>query len=411
MSKKEKLKILKEFLLKHIDGPAQGTQAWLDERGIGGSELDMLISDPARLIAQKVGLDKIPDMLAMKWGNILEDTLRDTMKYILKTNIWEATSVKSALVPGKTYSMDGMGLVRLLCDRWNDQPYEFHMFFLALFEFKCLYSRAPEYGKVFSKYIPQVLSGMSDLQIPELCIYVEGVFRLARFEQLDYTPDCETWLQRDPNPRMFNPLSYGFLGFYIESFSELQKIEDDWERRTIEDWVSRETTDFAKLESPKLLNVLFKYVKLHIIKVWKSDRCYFSKRFEELDCDWLRGQRLKVNNKIIDMDNQLKEYYLNFIQPQQFYNLGILGFKLFDINIVTVEKDPFYTKKYEKNIISATNQIKQLKAIADIDQRREAYYQMFPEKRPPPPDMPEDDPNSIESLMVNNFDDLVLLGK
>jgi hypothetical protein len=406
MSKKEKLKILKEFLLKHIDGPAQGTQAWLDQRGIGGSELDMLISDPARLIAQKVGLDKLPDMLAMKWGNILEDTLRDTMKYILKTNIWEATSVPSALVAGKTYSMDGMGLVRLLCDRWNDEPYEFHMFFLALFEFKCLYSRAPEYGKVFSKYIPQVLSGMSDLQIPELCIYVEGVFRLARFDQLDNSPDCETWLQRDPNPRVLTPLSYGFLGFYIESHQLLNKIEDDWERRMLENWVARETTDFAKLESPKLLNVLFKYVKAGIVNVWHSDRCYFSKRFAQLDCDWLRGQRIKVPNKIVDMDTELKSYYFKFIEPQKFYNLGVLGFKLFDINIVTVEKDPLYTKKYESNITIATDQIKQLKSIADINEKREAYYQMFPEKRPPPEDMPDvDDPSSIESLMANNFDD------
>ena len=369
-----KVEILQDFLHKHRDLPKQGTAEWHAIRGIGGSELNMLLKDEASLVANKVGLKKIPDMLAMRWGNLLEDTLRNTVSTLLRTTIFEASSVPSAEVVGKTFSMDGLGIVRFLATEWNGRPARFFVDLLTLFEFKCPFSRTIVPGEIYRDYIPQVLSGMSDLAIPEIALYVEGVFRVCRYEMLGSNSHVETWLHRGGNPAGLCPMTYGFIGFYMEQ----PEIPDDPEADSLIRWLQRGTTDFGMVESAGLLNRLLKFMKSGIVKLWSSSMSYVPSEFAR--CGFFAQHRVKIPNIDVDMDDQLAEFY-RWTRVNQFMPLGILGFKLLDLNIVPIEKQPGYTKQFEPQIHAALEKINQLKAIEDMDERDHAWHVMYGKKQ------------------------------
>lgn len=180
-----KNKQIAEFIHKYKDLPTQGTPEWLAMRvnTIGGSELNQLIKAKKQLIKSKADLEPSNmSYLPMIWGNVFEDTLRDIVTMLVKTEIYESSSIPSAVVVGKTFSMDGLGLVRYLTTSGTFN------YLITLFEFKCPYSREIKQGEIYPDYIPQVLSGMSDLEIPEIALYVEGQFRLSKFHELGNNP-------------------------------------------------------------------------------------------------------------------------------------------------------------------------------------------------------------------------------
>lgn len=389
---KTKLKALNDFLIKHKDAPEQGSQAWLDSRGIGGSELNRLLKDEKGLVANKIGLTKIPDMLPMRWGSVLEETLRDTVALIFRTSIYETSSVPSAEVTGKTYSMDGMGLVRFLMDEWNGQKYEHFQYLMTLFEFKCAFSRKIVQGEVYRDYIPQVLSGMCDLALPEISIYVEGVHRICRHEDLCNTPDIEEWLHRAGNPEGLLPMSYGFVGFYMPR----AQIPDDPEANCLFDWMQNGCIDFAKLGSQMMLNRLFKFTKTKDIGKWQSNFTYQRDEFKR--CPYFAAQKIKLPNQTIDMDEELMRFYA-YCRKHGYFPLGTLGIKLLDINVVAVEKQHGYTKQYESEIHTALEKINYLKTFEDMDERRKEYNKMY--------EIPEDpEENALAAIDQQTDDDL-----
>lgn len=370
---RNKQRQLKQFLEKYKNLPVQGSEKWVKNREgtIGGSELDRLLKDESGLVATKIGLKKIPDMLAMRWGSLLEDTLRNITSLLLRTAIYEAGSIPSAEVSGKTYSMDGMGIVRFLCDQWDDKPYEFFMFMTTLFEFKCPYSRQIVPGEVYRDYIPQVKSGMCDLAIPEIALYIEGVFRISRFEELGNNPHVESWLHRDGNPRGLLPMAYGFIGFYMES-PDVPDDDDAWD---VFNWIQSGEMDFAKLENPASLNRLLKFAtKTGDVKRWQSAIQFQPQELSR--CEYFRDQKIPIATTSVDMDEQLVAFYrhcrLNGLLP-----LGILGIKLLDLNIVPVEKEPGYTKQFEPQIHTALEKINRLQQVEDPGDRELAYNELY----------------------------------
>lgn len=370
---KSKVQTLNDFIDKYKDLPKQGTKEWHAIRGIGGSELNRLLKDEAGLVANKVGLTKIPDMLAMRWGTLLEDTLRNICCCIFNTNIYEASSIPSADVKGKTFSMDGLGIVRFLFEQADDKDYEFFMFMFTLFEFKCPYSREIKQNQVYPEYIPQVKSGMSDLDIPEIALYIEGVFRVSRYEELCNSPWVETWLHKKGNPKNHLPMSYGFIGFYME----VPDIPDESDGYLLYNWLANGNNDFAKLENTNSLNSLLKFMKAGDVKCWSSAQNFSPKEFSR--CQYLASQKIPIPKLNCDMDDQLGEFY-KFCRLSNFFPLGILGIKLMDINIVAVEKEPHYTKQFEPQILAAIHKINLLNAIEDISERQLVYNQLYNKK-------------------------------
>lgn len=399
---KQKLIEIKEFLKDYKDQPKQGTEAWKEMRGIGGSELNLLLKDERRLVGQKVGVVKNmgDNILSCNWGSVLENTLRNIVSLVYRTPIFEATSIPSAEVRGKTYSMDGMGVCRFYCDEWNDKDYNFFMYFLTLFEFKCPWSREIVQGEVYPDYIPQVLSGMCDLGLPEIALYIEGVFRISRFEELGNNPHVEdwlhvsssskSWLAHSGNPRAQLPMCYGFLGFYMEE--ALIPDESGW---LLLDWISNGNIDFAKLESQGQLNLLFKWVRQGLVKTWGSEIVF--QRREWARCRWFADQRIPIRDHHVDMDSEAVAFHRWCLDGNRI-PLGIMGWKLLDINAVPVEKQTGYTKQYEHQITSALEKVSRLKAIEDPAERLIEYNRMYDIKEEPTGQQ-EDNTESLAAML------------
>jgi len=409
---RKKATLLLNFLKKHIEGPKQGSKQWKADReeSVGGSDLDRLIQNEKSFIADKLGLVRKYNNIQMNMGNIFEDSLREFVEYMLGTQIYETTGIPSKQVKGKHYSPDGLGMVKLLVDKWDDIDYECYMYFLTLFEFKITFSREMKHGEVYSKYLPQILSGMSDLDIPDVCIYVETNLRLCNYEDLDNTPKCIEWLyKKPPNPLGLKPMKYGFLGFYtLDQNPQVPEDEDPFLQIMLNEWLSTTAdigniTDFAKSESEKYLNYLFQLVKLGIVKQWQSGSYYSAKEINGMKCKWLRNQRRRVKDQIPIMDSELAE----FVKIPGIYRIGILGFKLFDLNMVTVEKEPDYTKKYETEITRAIANIKKIKQIAcdNFEYRQQLLNEIYPS----PLDYAKDEIGDIElDSSLDQMTELVL---
>jgi hypothetical protein len=378
-----KLNEIKAFLRPHRHRPAQGTEQWKDDRKltIGGSELNMLLKDEKRLVGQKCGI--LPGMgdniLSCNWGSVFENTLRNITSLVLRTPIFEASSIPSAEVDGKTYSMDGMGVVRYFCDEWNGKPYDFFMYLNTLFEYKCPLSREIVQGEVYADYIPQCKSGMSDLALPDIALYVEGVFRISRFEELGNNPHVEdwlhvsrgkrkTWLSEGGNPYKQLPMSYGFIGFYMDD----ALIPE--EGACLVDWIQSGNVDFAKLENQSQLNKLFKWVRQGLVKTWGSEMVFQSREWKR--CKWFADQRIPIHDHHVDMDKQAVQFH-RWVATSSKISLGILGYKLLDINAVPVEKEEGYTRRYEQQIRAALDKVKKLNAIEDPALRRIEYNNMY----------------------------------
>ncbi len=400
-----KEKKLSQFLEVYKHLPSQGTPAWLSMRNmtIGGSEFYNLIHSPASLIANKIGMTSIPDMLPMKWGTLFESVIRTVMSVTLVTEIHEASSIPSAEVVGKSFSVDGLGVVSFLCDRWNDKPHHFRMRLLALFEFKCLYSREIKPGVVFPAYLPQVLSGMSDIPVVDVALYTEAVFRICEFGMLGNNPDCIEWLQKNPNPKRYCPMTYGFVGFYMR---HAEIPEDDREAEILLEWAaSGGEQDFAKLGAWYLLNRLLKYVKQGIVSVWYSQQTFQSTELRR--CPWFERQQIQTPDIEIDMDSELATFQ-RLTRRRRWLPLGVLGYKLLDVNVVTVEKQPGYTKQYAGLINDALQKIQRLKNVVEDADRRREYYRLFPHVKPDVHQEDDDADNGADEAMLADLANLAM---
>lgn len=377
-----KLQQIRKYLMPYANQPKQGTKAWLRIRGIGGSELNMCLRDEKRLVAQKTGLIRGmgDNILSCNWGSVLESTLRQITSRVFGTPIFEATSIPSREVKGKTYSMDGIGVVRYRCDRWNDKPYDFFMHMTTLFEYKLPWTREPVPGEIYPDYEPQVLSGMSDLGIPEICLYIEGVMRICAFEDLGNNSrvaewlhqnrSVKSWLHKSGNPYQQRPMSYGFLGLYMTE----AVLPDDPDANSIYEWLKHGNMDFGKLDSQNLLNRLFKFIRKEHVRVWDSERVYQPREWSR--CEWFANQQIPIRGSYVDMDHEAIRFH-RWCADHDYMALGVLPYKLLDINVVPIQKEEGYTRRYEPEITAALTKIRQLNAIDDIGDRLIAYNRIY----------------------------------
>lgn len=361
--------------------PEQGTKEWLAMRGIGGSEMKLLLTNMAELVLRKITSTEMQSMLPMVWGTVLEPVIRKITEMIFKIDIYESGSIPSCQVKGKTYSMDGLGLTKLRFQKWNSTNKYFWTYVISLFEFKCPFSRVIKQSEIYPDYIPQVKSGLSDIDISQIGIYIEGVFRICNFEDLGYNRQIINWLQPSNGQK---PISWGFIGFYVDNVDFISDYPE--ETYNIYNWLQNGQIDFAKTSKSNLLN-LFHWVKKKQIKTYISSMGFASEELKRVE--FFENQPLKVNTVMIDAEKELSIFY-QFTRKSSSMPLGVLSIKLVDLNIVLVEKEQNYTKKYEKEITEACSIIEKLNAIEDINDRMEEYNKIFnikSEKTDVPPDL------------------------
>ena len=222
-SPQEKLAIFLRFYL-HL--PAQGSPKWLEFRSgaghrpptFGGSEIGSLFGvnqyqSKEQLIATKLQITKFEGNTATRWGNLFEEVLFGVVDYLYSCKTYETGSIPGLRDTNgdviQSYSPDRLGIVgksnfismtkmldpNLIIDKIvKPLPDEL----IVLMEGKCPYSRVPD-GKVPKQYSLQPLLGACTIPIVDVCLYVDGMFRLCSLADF-YLSDGD--------------LAIGFIGIY-----------------------------------------------------------------------------------------------------------------------------------------------------------------------------------------------------
>lgn len=390
---------------KHL--PEQGTQAWLDGRltTIGGSELENCVKNPADVIARKLKLVPRFNSPYMTWGNVMEDQCRMITEWLFNTTVYEAGSVPSVLLPRKTFSMDGICMVPFKLSHVNGVDADGNISSIAvhkqlrtIVEYKSPSRYIPKQSIIPPKYVKQINSGLSDVDIAEIGLFMEMVYKIAPIDSLsqgnrdyalNYHESKKLDSLRDPklNPAgVQDPLTWGVMGLYITSYDPEDEqipsgIDINQIDRLIHGLVSGITARFNDLSklSPFEIDLLYNLMKSGFIKIWHFPM--------HTDNDALRARVDYIRNQDIQMVTasttpitwHVKEMN-KVVKKQNGYILGYFGWKLFEMNIVPIEKNPTFTMQYKPHVDSCCEKLDFLRQfMGDHEKLVEEFLKLFPD--------------------------------
>ena len=351
--------------------PPQGSPEWQDSRGgtVGGSELQTLLTSEHEFVGRKIGISQIPSVLPMTWGSVFETVSRAVSELLFGAKVYESGSVPSAEHPLKTYSLDGIGLVRLRAvARSPSGAAPAWMWLYVLFEYKNLWSRAPVHGRVYPEYIPQVKSGMADLGIPEMAVYIEQVVRICTIRQLRRRDSSHnTAIHRESPPGQL-PVGYGYMLVCRDG------PVDEVPNSTVQDLVMNPGQDIGGVEHQGRLHDVLLAIKSGFLTAEigpvSIDRDVLLDRSE-----FMRAQDLPFcSPSQADVLTAMRAH----ASSRGSAVLCVIPFKIMDLNIVPVQKEPGYTASHSGAIDSAMSKVQELQKIEDRDEMYTAYTNMYP---------------------------------
>jgi len=352
--------------------PEQGTKEWKNakRRSIGGTGLKNMMTENGKrdMVCRLAGLDTSFNSLPMLNGIVFECLTQLCTGIITGCKIYDAPgNIPSAEVIGKTYSPDGFGIVYMLENGVQ-------VLRTVLFEFKTMWSRIPVQSVVYKTYIPQVKSGLADIPMMELGLYSEAFTRICPWEDLmnpssiNYNVDIH-----GDNMPYKNILIDGFIVFYFKGdYSSLDDEEMDF-ISYLTDKINTEF-DWGVDGYRGLFYKLLMLAKFKKIEMFTSPCRTYPKNFDRVN--WVKEQKRQVPKLNTDLSkclNAVKKYVID----QQYEYLGVVPWKMYEINIVTVDKEVGYTKQYEKEIHETLEAAKKLNNIDDIVQREAEYNKVY----------------------------------
>jgi hypothetical protein len=388
------------FLDTWKDLPEQGTEAWLKGRltTIGGSELKNAVKDPARVIASKLGLIPRYTSAYMTWGNVMEDQCNIITEWLFNTKVYEAGSVPSCLMPRKTFSMDGICMAPFKVDMEVKATEDGKIVkatgtkrLRTILEYKSPSRYIPVQNKIPPQYVDQINSGLSDVDIAEIGLFIEFAFRLAPITSLvkgntEFNRDYHDYNSKDNlGDQAPPPLTWGIMGLYIESFDPIGEqlpsgVDIDKVDRLIHKLVSISAEKVYDLNSLTYHEIvlLYQLMKSKFIKVWHfplhtdNDELYNRVSF-------IRAQEIPLvtaSTTPIKWHFNKMRAHVNSVGGNI---IGYFGWKTFEMNIVLVEKDPNYTMQYEADINRFCGQLDELRQYTnDRDMLIDKFQEMFP---------------------------------
>ena len=210
-----KAQVLADFIDKYRNLPKQGSAEWIKgrEASFGGSELAALIGKNKnktcrKLLEEKVSPVKFEGNSFTLWGQLFEPVHRAILEQLFNADIHETGSIPW-VKEGFKYSPDGIGVVKrdtllrvlkeggithliagkIVKSIEEDAP-EFMEFInglgddmLILFEQKAPANRIPTYS-IPEYYVPQILSGLNVIDISDFGFYTEACFKRCSLADL-----------------------------------------------------------------------------------------------------------------------------------------------------------------------------------------------------------------------------------
>ncbi len=239
---------LNDFIESNKHLPAQGSAEWLNSRSttIGGSEIATLLGlnpyqNLKKLISQKAGITTFTKSAPLWFGNIMEAVLQNYTEQVFNTKIFETGSIQYDKSTYLKYSPDGLAVVKKkhLENIFSKDDMEFRINnkskfdninddeLIILFEFKNPFMRMPKQGIVPVYYKPQPEMGMHVIDICEVSIFIEGVFRFCSYNDIiDLNNKYNTRYHFDKIRYTNLPIAYGAFTLYYSKDDLSDKMID-----------------------------------------------------------------------------------------------------------------------------------------------------------------------------------------
>lgn len=381
-----KLDILTQFIKKYEYLPSQGSQEWLDSRKyfIGGSEISVLLGKNKykkvnKLILERLGVNPFIGNMACNWGTIFEELIRNIVSNKYKCKIVETGSIKHDSY-NLSYSPDGLGVVKknnlkdiISIDTLDEISKTDEI--LVLFEFKCPHRRIPT-GEVPDHYIDQPRLGMDIIDITNVSIFIEGVFRTCSYKDLKYNKNYNNTCHYDKQRISDNPYNYGFITVYADYIDDdLEYLEttsmhsefnfdDILDSSNIELDINELLSKLEESNIPKIYkdiydlgsiyntNLFENLLNLIIKKKLKVEYSYNNNYKQEIFDTKIKYIKEMHNNNIdFALKNRI-DYVYRYFKIIKKKIIGIIPYKLMSIYINPIYKIDDYIHKNELHTIS-----------------------------------------------------------
>jgi hypothetical protein len=238
--------LLRDFV-RVYDGMRQRDARWYEIMGttVGGSELAAIMGlnpysnffDVVRgKLAALAGGSTWTGGEACWWGTLFEDVIGAYVEADLGSPV-RGGDICIQEVAGHRNSPDGYAVARVYrggdgrphlwtSDMSPDVPTAAR---IALLEFKCPLSRKPP-GTVPRHNVPQVWSGLAVSPVAHFGIFVDAVFRKCGILDLGDTPDYDVGYHRYDRGAWANPVAWGLIGVYAPRLDAPRRVRLGWRR-------------------------------------------------------------------------------------------------------------------------------------------------------------------------------------
>ena len=370
---------LKEYISTFDGAPKQDTNEWLRarKRTIGGSEMATIqgkgyFSSIPKLIAEKIGIIPRRRSIQMQWGKLFEPNICAYVETDFDTKILAQDLFIPGKFPTQSYSPDGLGVVELeFSYEHRGQKHTYHRWVTALFEFKTPYSRqVKDNGTIPDYYESQVKAGLDTIDLSEIGIYAEAMFRKCEWTDIGF--NClydKSLTPRDTIRDASNVIAYGFVIFYgkystvpkhtnkqILNHQRLSNVLSDMGARPINCADIKDGCDFADIGGFPLetMEVVMDEYESKNIRGFYSSIFYRDKIVTNVgqEENWQGVYEHEENAKGSELRHAIWELSHNMhVMKEAGYDVyGVLPWKLFKIGYAFVDKEVGYLNQYKNTI-------------------------------------------------------------
>jgi hypothetical protein len=419
-----KLGNVRAFIDAHRNLAPQGSEEWLKTRQsiVGGSELSILIgknpfSSIADLVASKCGLSKFTNNVATKWGNIFEELTRIITQLIFIPDIplseeciYETGSLEG-IIPHHRFSPDGLTVI--ICKKANGDLVPI----IVLLEFKSPLSSIPA-GVVPPYYLPQVKAGLCDIEMTEMGLFINNMYRKCTLAQFGNNPEYNRNFHGSDIKKKVTiqePFAIGILGLYQTEEQHARLLdtydaENSYTMRSNDDSSSDEDTreDITRTILHRILHQ-FSTKGLNkdntvgrLIDVGALDEQDTLKLFQYI-CNkqitvkyfapniYMHRLRKNIPSELICADRNIISYSGYETNPAKFVRkfvagcidkgyrpVGFLPWKLFKSDMILVDKDPMYIYQFVPKINEVITIVSDICATDHYAERQARFERYFP---------------------------------
>jgi YqaJ-like viral recombinase domain len=370
-SKMSKHNILQEFIEKHKHLPKQGSEKWLSQRKftVGGSQIATIMGinkyeNIKGFIKTKMDMYTFKKGAPLWFGTLMEYGVQQYVEIEFRTKLFETGSLPCEFNKYISYSPDGLCIIsndklkKIINQKQIDDVYQSSNVgdnincenckkeTIVLMEFKSPFMRKIVQGEMPDYYKPQPLLGMEVIDIAEMSIFIECVFRFCSFKDLYNTKYSYYHFDKErynKEAMMYSAISL----FYKESDSDnegIQFILDNIEEFKNSQYGGRyKEGDLSSISDRNIINKILELSKecLHV-----EYHSMYSNRKEDYESE--NNYTFNMFNNPIKFVNEVKK--IKEEKSSEYKYLGTLCYKLLEVNQIPMFKEKILTEELNNKI-------------------------------------------------------------